>query len=567
MHKNLVIKDNLPSMPIINEEGHLYKKQNETGLFWTIQDKEKDLTKIDYPLCADDGNKDEPSYNFKNSQNTGLYKIPLGGIGISVDGENVISIEKNKTCINSADINSIKTKDLTVDTININNTIINSNTLESICNPLLKFSAISAIEKGDLVCIDNNEKAIKALGGKWINLTNNISGLLKYADNDKLITINNTDNNNSAEINIYKFKYDNSLYQIELLDTITFNCNNITDLKIIKINNFHIAAWPDSNIIKIIKLEDKQLFNININNVCDKFNIIEENNNIVIAVYCSNISNITLVILDNNINLINTVLSISQEPIIDTLDKTINIISTPGNVIIISFGNRKLAVVLSNINNIITGEILIDYESYDCVDMHYNINNGIIISLEKTNANTCFIEVLDILGTKIQKITSKKFGNITMIPHNLVYNNNTDNYLLFFNNKVQIIKYNGDSLDIGMQYGFDSILENNISRLFYVNNNLFICHVGKLLCYMDGYQGNPSAYIGISNNKCDINDICNITIKGNIFESNVNLPNNYVGSKLYLYNVNSIFPQNLSTVKTNIFVGTCISKNKILIGI
>ena len=99
-------------MPIINEEGHIFKKQNDNGLYWVTQDKEKDLTKTEYPLYAENGNKDEPAYSFKNNKNTGIYKIPLGGIGISIDGINEVSIEKNGTFINS-----IKSTDINTQTI------------------------------------------------------------------------------------------------------------------------------------------------------------------------------------------------------------------------------------------------------------------------------------------------------------------------------------------------------------------------------------------------------------------------------------------------------------------
>ena len=378
-----------------------------------------------------------------------------------------------------------------------------------------------------------------------------------------------------AEINIYNYKL--QPFELELINTISINNADISDIKIIKINNFYLAVWTENNNIKCLKfdyLNNTSLQSININNICNKFNLIQENNNIILACYCSDISNIKLVILDYDLNLLQINHAISTEPIVDTLDKNINIINTPGQVIIISFGNRKLAVVVSD-NNIISGEILVDYESYDCVDMHYNINNGVIITLEKTNANTCFIEVLDILGTKIQKLTSKKFGNNTMIPHNLVYNNNTDNYLLFFNNKIQIIKYDSDLIEVGLCYANNALNTStyvntgtyHTSKLFYCYDNNFLCFSNDILYYVDNYQGAPSAFIGISNNKCNINDICNITIKGNIYETEAELPNNYIGSKLYLHNVNGVFPQNMTINKSGVFIGTCINKNKILIGI
>ena len=609
IYNNVVIKDNLPSMPIINEEGHLYKKQNEKGLFWSIKDLEKDLTEVEFPLCSDDGNKDLPSYSFKSSKNTGMYKIPLGGIGFSVNGNNIISIEKNKTHINNIDVQNIeatdiktqniettdiktqnieatdiktqnieatdiKTQNMVTKTIHIDDVIINSETLENICNPVLKLLAGSNIEKGDIVCIDNNERAIKAIGGKWFTLSDNLSGILKYVDNDKLIIIKSIETNEitefNAEITINKYNYcEHTGFQSETLKKVMFNCAKISDVKVIKIENNYLATWSENNIINLLRFGDDYLIaTVDVIHKADKFNITYDNDNIILVVYSSEINNISICIIDITLNLLALHNSIIQEPIIDTLDKNINIINTPGHVIIISFGNRKIAVVISDINNIITGEILIDYESYDCVDMHYNINNGIIISIEKTNANTCFIEVLDILGTKIQKLNSKKFGNVTMIPHSLAYNINTDTYLLFFNNKVQVIKYFDDKLELGLWYQFDdNIYGMSTNKLFYSNNNKFLCLNNTLLCYIDGYEGLPSAYVGVSNNKCSINDICNITIKGRIYDTVIDMPNNYIGNKLYLCNVDEIFPYNLSINKTGVFIGTCINKNKLLIGL
>ena len=85
IYKTLVIKDSNVSAPVLDIEGHLYKKPNDNGLYWNTTE-EIDLTQVRFPLLADNGSYSQPSYSFVNESNSGFYKLNEGGIGLSING-------------------------------------------------------------------------------------------------------------------------------------------------------------------------------------------------------------------------------------------------------------------------------------------------------------------------------------------------------------------------------------------------------------------------------------------------------------------------------------------------
>ena len=63
---------------------------------------------------------------------------------------------------------------------------------------------------------------------------------------------------------------------------------------------------------------------------------------------------------------------------------------------------------------------------------------------------------------------------------------------------------------------------------------------------------------------------CEVFIKGQIYHNDTLLPRSFPGKKIYLdnNNITTTYPGNLTTTATgNIFIGTVLSQNRILVGL
>jgi peptidoglycan hydrolase CwlO-like protein len=700
LYDKLVIKDSNTTTPSISQEGHLYKKSGDKGLFWSTLNGEIDITKSSFPqLSTNDGNETNPMFGFTSEYGTGIYKLFTGGLGISINGNNVLSIDKNIISANKpielkdsegsiildnnvgrlykkngqsglfwstggleidlttkpeqkeesntipVIISEVTKSDLAevqynvtdlqtavtniqsnLDTLSNQSSQIASNITDQITNlndtqykSNISMRASTDIVMGDVVCIDpsDNSSVCKALGGLWskVNMgtcNTNLNGLIIQKQDGKTIMIgSHLDDSNNLTLYTGQFVTNNLEfisnlvldYNVQTTTTICF-CDLITDNKI-------FVAWMQAgtNIIKLCKIKINSDLNltvegdiqpISLNFACENMALTYDASidTVILTWYSSAASNfIVCLVLANTNNTDNVIIgtinhNISLDHIIESTNKHLNIVSVPGQIALISYGNRKIAIALTSyLTAVNTGETMLDYESYDCADMLYDTNYGVVISVEKTNAMTCFVQILDILGTKIQKITSKKFNTAyNMEPFNIANNPNKGNYLLLFadsnvegNIYGQYINFDGEQLSFGLRYlaSQDNVYTEQIdivrhSKWIYPADDGFLAYwpsginqqIANIAKFIDGYHGYPSNYIGLANNTVNAGSLCDVTIKGHIYNSGVSLPQVFVGKKLYLANLTNLYPANISTNASNgSFIGTCINTNKIMVGL
>jgi hypothetical protein len=295
---------------------------------------------------------------------------------------------------------------------------------------------------------------------------------------------------------------------------------------------------------------------------------------------------ITLFSVVDNINAGYTSFSVSNDSIIGN-GRTIKVLLLPGQEILISYGNSKCFVLLPSrhTDSISVGDTIIDADSVDCADMIYDGANGVIISAEKTISETCFLQILDIYGTKISILKSKKLGSVTIIPLGLSYNIDTDKFILIYTDsmvnsivKAQVFNNDGEQILLGLTYNtmvkYNSDLEvcpihNVIFKLLKGMFGVAIVSNGLSLSYFDDDYGvQPNNYIGIIaqivENKAEV------VLKGHVFNSNILLPSAWAGKKVYLDSncLYKVYPNNLTINSiSNMFVGTVLTVNKILVGI
>jgi hypothetical protein len=500
----------------------------------------------------------------------------------------------------------LESRELKADTI-----FLSSNKLEAVGGHLLynnvnllerynehvPYNAKSNIKYGDVVCLCS-DGVTKAEGGRWYNEKNNIkkckTQIIKNKSMDMFYVLSIDDD---MVLNVYKFQNKIITQKNGIkINEATQDCqiSNIIDIG----NDKYVFAYAAThrNCVNICMvyvndniecaiLDTKQ---IQFSNEIENFSITYDTSidTVIFVSYSSFISNYVMAMLQYNYDdklLLGTVCeSVSIDHVVELSDKNIKIISIPGQIALINHGSRKLAVAITSYDSTITvGEIFIDYESYDCADTIYDINSGIIISVEKTNASTCFIQILDILGTKIQKLSSKKFNNaFTMHPMGLVYDSCVNNYLMLFSDSngvvnIQHIDFDGESLYYGLSYKTQDMCDNIQCKgqHIYVMNNIAISlwnnNIDTTIRYFENdYQSNPASFVGLSKSNVSIGDMCNVCIRGHIFNSDLNLPMIYLGKKLYLSDLEESFPNTLSISSYNgVFIGTCVGPNSILVGL
>jgi hypothetical protein len=312
---------------------------------------------------------------------------------------------------------------------------------------------------------------------------------------------------------------------------------------------------------------------------------------IVIASYVSNSQNFAVVLLGFNeldrLQIGTVQVGISTISMVDD-NKQIHLVLIPGGACVLSYGICKLVFIVSSYQGSITaGENYLDYESIDCVDMLYDQNNGVIMSLEKTISGSCYIQTLDVLGLSIQKQSSRGFKNSTMEPLGITYLSQLDSFVVVYANTtadtsniyVQHFDFDGNDIKLGLRYLDDSSPDNFIKRERYVFEvpGTKLCMYGSqsdiISVFEDGYNGNPAAFLGFAMNSVVLEEYkdptCQVMIKGHIYTNEIDkLPLTFVGKKVYLTDGNKKYPNNLSTNgQHGIFVGTCLDVNRIIIGL
>lgn len=277
--------------------------------------------------------------------------------------------------------------------------------------------------------------------------------------------------------------------------------------------------------------------------------------------------------------------TVSSDMIADS-NKQLHVVSLPGQVAIISYGNHKTSfIAMAYDAPITTGETIIDYDSFDCVDMYYDNIENMLICLEKTITPSCFIQAIDVLGTKMQRVSSKNFKNQTMEPFGFAYNSLTCNYTMLYGDTIDsanmyytMFTFDGDEFTLGMQYsaGNGVYVEHygfrKGKKVFSLSNRTVLGFWSgtNSVCmsrFLDGYSSYPTAFVGVASNEAISNGRVFVVPRGTIYNTKTDMDRSWLGKKLYLCEFNSEFPNNLSTVSmNNSFVGTCVGYDKILLG-
>ena len=310
----------------------------------------------------------------------------------------------------------------------------------------------------------------------------------------------------------------------------------------------------------------ENISNANIGSFCVTY---DHSNNVIIVLFYNNLSNnYSLFLFSNSYDRIIKGVELADILTDTIIESSSNIILTvlPGQIILVNHGCRKFAIAITTYDSIISvGDTYIDYESCECCDSMYDAGNGYVITVEKTMTAVCFIQTLDILGTKIQKIHDKKIrhvGNIT--PINIVYDSVACHHILFYFDDagycVQRIDINDDIL-IGLKFQLpsrtidvfteyktalnsdiaDSNNDNKTAILFdrykrrllscssssllgssillgLLGSTLFLTELdGDIYCFENLYKQYPASFIGIANGADEVNasDNQNIMNKSN----------------------------------------------------
>lgn len=280
-------------------------------------------------------------------------------------------------------------------------------------------------------------------------------------------------------------------------------------------------------------------------------------------------------------------------------NKTLCTILLPGQVVVCSYGNNKTFLLLpsEHTSAFNVGDTIMDTDSTDCIDMVFDPTNAVIVSVEKTISDTAFLQILDIFGTKIDIVRSKKLGTNSVTPIGLGYNNITDNFILFFSEndsngqiKALVFTHDGEQINLGSVYPKNSVsnlytiptnsnmvnIPNHGRRVYMRKNNQHTLDWAAGDTYMvsanfdDTFGIQSSAFIGLANENVVAGEKCEVILRGQIYYNSKPLPAMYVGKKLYLdsYNLTSPYPDNLTTASFgNAVIGTLISTNMILVGL
>lgn len=275
--------------------------------------------------------------------------------------------------------------------------------------------------------------------------------------------------------------------------------------------------------------------------------------------------------------------SVCNTSIADT-NKQIHLVMIPGGTCIISYGIIKLVFIVSSYQGAITtGECYMDYETMDCAGMYYDNNHGVVITLEKTVSGSCYIQVLDVIGITVHKLSSKSFKNANIEPLGISYNSTADVYAMSYATGptgvpvyIQPFEFDGDQIKLGIRYQDGTCLYEPAGIVKHENylfeipgTKLFLhCYDPNVISTFEiGYNGNPAGYIGIATNDAKTGHYCSVVIKGHIYAGSV-LPFSWLGKKIYITDPSKNYPECLSTNSQNsVFLGTCVDNNKILLGL
>lgn len=514
------------------------------------------------------------------------YETPTGPVGISVtDNSLALVTGQNKIAATDLDVNlAARTLSFTSGRLeNLNNNLYwktpsTSVPLNLSYKETITYNASGNVKSGDLVCLDGTGRVFKCLGGRTSKIDGDTRDFLEVYDYDlaHYVMISVFD----STIRFDKItKSDNRTVQ-----TYSRGINSGSHLSVLQTD-------PDSYVVVYLNAS------IHVEKIVGVFSSVPVSSSLVIstvgdnlaAIYDSNSDCIIVAIhtIDHNFSVVLVAASTMQLGTVETnisnltvaeTDKRMSLVLIPGGTCLLSYGIVKTVFVITGVNSSVTvGDNFIDYESVDCVSMLYDTNHGVVISLEKTVSGSCYMQVLDVLGLSVQKITSKGFKNASVEPLGLVYNNQSDEYAILSsigsNIYVQVVEFDGELIKFGLRYLDRELTYTDTPRkgtyMFEIpNTRKLLYRFNGLSMFEMNHQGNPSGYVGLAVNDATYGEPVDVVIKGHIWHHSAVLPTQWLGKKLYINDTSKNYPEYISSSPMNgVFIGTCLDRNKILLGL
>ena len=618
-YDTIAIKDTSASAPSESTEGHLYKKPNNNGLFWSTSVGEVNLVK-----------------------ETNNEAITLLTQRITDIDQNIINVEqkldqkiadlipalnaKAESCVIDAYLDELKSQ-----TQNLNNQL---NSLNTELKDDIKLQADELKSQADELKSQNDDLKLQTNELKSQN-----DDLKLYVDELKLQAnelksqadeLKSQNEYLSAELN-------NTREKVQRIETLTAAVElqagsniQIGDVicmtesgahktigyfeELLDNNAYNFIAHDKNTILRqgnqvyLVNQETKLLGTIAANN---KIALIESNaktyiaelsNECVIRIYGESEVKLTIPLNENYVNIVAGVSDITRVGVVvlasdtgdflvimidletDTLgsidnhimigensiahsiihesEKHMSLCVIPGGTCILAYGRLKIPFLVATADGMITtGEPYVDFQNDDCLGIIYDEHIGYFISLEKSQGGA-FVQAMDTIGTNLQKLSNIRLSNV---DNPLAIAKNANHYTV-----VHVSGENQEVLDIKFDGNFTINMRAKISGSSFTgiihNGQNFLLATDKLHKLYDDYKGRPSDYIGLARSNAAANQDVSVQIRGTMFDSNIDLPLNWVGKKLYLSKPNEAFPNNLSVVN-GVPVGTCISRRRILVGL
>ncbi len=483
----------------------------------------------------------------------------------------------------------------------------------------LTYTTAGNIRKGDIVCMDpaGSGKIYKGIGG----LIQKVPTIASYTGNCKAMNVFDYDASNyvlaftkvkligsRTHIVAVLLLMSKETQQIYKTYELVLTSNEYSTVGVLedgygKILQIDIDTYiipfmkPGDNTVNIIKLRipfsmtpEKSTLSVEMGVVCESMTAEYDNNNdcLVIVCHSSTTQNFAVALISagrtNDSMTLGTVETMLSNLSVADINKQIHLVLVPGGTCVVSYGIMKMVFIISSHQGSITpGDAFMDYESIDCAGMFYDTNNGVIMTLEKTVSGSCYLQILDVLGIAIQKMTSKGFNNANIEPLGIAYNHLSGNYAILYATGgsavpvyIQTFDFDGELIAMGLRYQDQNGIYEPTGPIKH-EKNLFEIPGTKLFIYgydpnilstfEAGYHGNPSGYLGVANTDAAMGQICKVTVKGHIYYGD-HLSTNWLGKKLYITDPAKNYPECLSTQSSHgVFFGTCLDSNRVLLGL
>jgi hypothetical protein len=179
----------------------------------------------------------------------------------------------------------------------------------------------------------------------------------------------------------------------------------------------------------------------------------------------------------------------------------------------------------------------------------------VLVSLEKTFLSDSYLQVLDITGLMLNKIfTRAAFPG----AFDMAYNEQTDSYLITTNDNVLTFRpfyYDGRDLTFGLAYT-DREFKSAASRLTPCDDHFILAYMSDSLL-MSTFYDQRADIVGMAITATHANS-SDIQIIGSVVQLPSELPNKYVGKKIYLCGTRP-YPDNLR-LNNGIYLGVCLDR-------